>query len=197
MADNVGYTPGVGEIIATDDIAGVQYQKVKLTLGEDGVDDGPVGINNPLPVNGEFLTQPQFESSVVNIGLTGFLTDAQLRATALPVEIQNTPIDVQLQGSSAVDLTGESIEALEATRMGVQSLLRSIGQAMPDTAGRIRVNIEAGTLPTITTVSTVTTVTTVSTVSNQTNMGGFSGTEQIPSLMRIAADSLRRNISVT
>lgn len=33
MADNVGYTPGTGETIATDDISGVQYQRIKLTDG--------------------------------------------------------------------------------------------------------------------------------------------------------------------
>lgn len=39
MADNVGYTPGTGEIIATDDISGVQYQRIKLT---DGAADSAV-----------------------------------------------------------------------------------------------------------------------------------------------------------
>ena len=33
MADNVGYTPGAGEIIATDDVSGAQYQRIKLTDG--------------------------------------------------------------------------------------------------------------------------------------------------------------------
>lgn len=33
MADNVGYTPGSGEIIATDDISGVQYQRIKVSDG--------------------------------------------------------------------------------------------------------------------------------------------------------------------
>jgi hypothetical protein len=34
MADNVGYTPGTGETVATDDVAGVQYQRIKLTDGQ-------------------------------------------------------------------------------------------------------------------------------------------------------------------
>ena len=89
---------------------------------------------------------------------------------------------------------GELIEAIEAMRFAVQSLTRSIGQMMPDTANRMRVNIEAGTLPTVTTVGTVTTV---ATMTNQTLIGGLAATEQIPSLMRLGADSLRRNISVT
>jgi hypothetical protein len=61
----------------------------------------------------------------------------------------------------------------------------------------MRVNVEAGTLPTVTTVGTVSTVTTMATLTNQTQIGGLAATEQIPSLMRLGADSLRRNISVT
>jgi hypothetical protein len=53
------------------------------------------------------------------------------------------------------------------------------------------------TLATITTVGTVTTVTTVSSVTNQAQMGGFAAQDQVPALMHLSADSLRRNISVT
>jgi hypothetical protein len=37
MADNVGYTPGVGATVAADDIGGVLHQRVKISLGADGV----------------------------------------------------------------------------------------------------------------------------------------------------------------
>jgi hypothetical protein len=49
MADGVGYTPGVGANIATDDIGGFQYQRIKPVWGADGIatDTSPV---NPLPV---------------------------------------------------------------------------------------------------------------------------------------------------
>ena len=36
MADNILVTPGSGATIAADDIGGVLYQRVKLTLGADG-----------------------------------------------------------------------------------------------------------------------------------------------------------------
>ena len=90
---------------------------------------------------------------------------------------------------------GEVVEALEAMRMAVQSLNRSIGQSMPDVAGRLRVVVDSitGAL----TLATITTVGTVSTVSNQTQIGGLPAFEQIPALMRLGADSLRRNVSVT
>lgn len=50
MADGVPITPGTGATIATDDIGGTQYQRVKLVLGADGVNDGDVASGNPLPV---------------------------------------------------------------------------------------------------------------------------------------------------
>jgi hypothetical protein len=37
MADNLGYTPGTGALVATDDVGGVQFQKLKLDIGGDGV----------------------------------------------------------------------------------------------------------------------------------------------------------------
>jgi hypothetical protein len=145
MADNTTLNPGTGgDVIASDDIGGVKYQRIKAGFGADGF-YADVSEANPLPVAAY----------------------------------------------------GELIEAIEAMRFAVQSLTRSIGQMMPDTANRMRVNVEAGTLPTVTTVGTVSTVTTMATLTNQTQIGGLAATEQIPSLMRLGADSLRRNISVT
>jgi hypothetical protein len=146
MADNVAITAGSGTTIASDDIGGVQHQRVKISVGADGtaVD---VSAANPMPVT---LTQ------------------------------------------------GEVVEALEAMRMAVHSLTRSIGQSMPDVAGRLRVVVDAITASlTLATITTVGTVTTVSTVTNQTQVGGLPAFEQIPALMRLGADSLRRNVSVT
>jgi hypothetical protein len=142
MADNVGYTPGAGALVAADEIGGVLHQRVKVGVGADGtaVDVSP---DNPMPVGA----------------------------------------------------VGELIEALEALRMTVQSLSRTVGLAMPDTASRLRVNVETGAVTA--SLAANQTLTTLTTLSNQTNVGGLAGTEQIPSLMRVAADSLRRNVIVT
>jgi len=40
MADNVSITAGAGTSIGSDDIGGVQYQRVKLTVGPDGTNTG-------------------------------------------------------------------------------------------------------------------------------------------------------------
>ena len=51
MADNVSITAGSGTNIASDEISGVQFQRIKLVHGADGVNDGDVSTANPLPVN--------------------------------------------------------------------------------------------------------------------------------------------------
>jgi hypothetical protein len=134
-------------------------------------------------LNGAASSGVKVERVKVGYGADGDLTDVSA-ANPLPVAAY-----------------GELIEAIEAMRMAVQSLTRSVGQMQPDTAARMRVAIDAITtgltLATITTVGTVTTVSTVSTLTNQTLMGGHPAVEQIPALMRLGADSMRRNISVS
>lgn len=138
MADNIGYTPGSGAIIAADDIGGALHQRVKMVLGADGVNDGDVSLANPMPIHG----------------------------------------------------VGELVEQLAAIRTLLQSLTRTVGMAMPDAAGRLIVNIGAAPV-------NVPTVMVNGTLTNQTQIGGLAATEQIPSLMRMGSDSLRRNIVVT
>ena len=51
MADNTTLNTGAGgDVIASDDIAGVKFQRVKLTRGSDGTNDGDVSNALPLPV---------------------------------------------------------------------------------------------------------------------------------------------------
>lgn len=171
MADNTELNPGSGgDIAATDDIAGVKYQRVKFTLGADGINDGDVHAGNPMPVAGAV--------NVDNFPAQTGLTDAQLRAAPVPISAY-----------------GELIEALEAMRMAIASLSRTIGQAMPDTAGRMRVNVETGAVTA--SLAANQTLAIVTTLTNQTQIGGLAATEHIPSLMRLGADSARRNITVS
>lgn len=112
-----------------------------------------------------------------------------------------TVTDVSGTNPLPVDVNGEMIEAIEALRMAIQSLTRSIGLSMPDTAGRLRVLAENPTAAnlnaTVTGTVNVGTTTTVSTLTNQTQIGGLNANDQIPALMNANAGSLRRNISVT
>ena len=52
MADNIAITAGTGTTVATDDIGGVHFERVKLIHGADGTNDGDVATTNPLPIAG-------------------------------------------------------------------------------------------------------------------------------------------------
>lgn len=81
MADNVAATPGAGVMIATDDVAGVQFQRVKVTLGGDGVDSGDVAAGNPLPVTMSALKAEDAPAVSGDLGLP-MLAMRQLADTA-------------------------------------------------------------------------------------------------------------------
>jgi hypothetical protein len=96
----------------------------------------------------------------------------------------------------ALETTQESsLEMLNAIRVALGIIAAQSSRIMPDASGRNRVAIESGGV----TISsgTVTTVTTVTTLSNQTSIGGIAANPQVPSLMMLTADNLRRNITVS
>jgi hypothetical protein len=97
------------------------------------------------------------------------LTDAQLRATPVPIT-GSLSMDPDL--SSAREVTQQDVRALIDTVGLLVEAIRN-QMPMPDSADRMRVNIETGSVG-IASNQTLTTVTTVSTVSNQTNVGGYS-----------------------
>ena len=68
MADNVNITEGTGIAVAADEIASVKYQRVKMTLGADSVNDGDVSSSNPLPVSGAVAHDAADSGSPVKIG---------------------------------------------------------------------------------------------------------------------------------
>jgi hypothetical protein len=118
--------------------------------------------------------------------------------------VDGEAVDTSTVNPFPVQLLGEALEALEACRVYLQALTRTIGQTLPDTAGRQRVLIDAisasltlATVTTVGTVTTVSTVTSVTTLANQTNIGGVAAVEHIPSLMRVASGCTRQLISVT
>ena len=114
------------------------------------------------------------------------------------------PTDVGTDNGLPVQGVGELMEAIEALRFSVVSLTRTIGMALPNAQGfpimEARQATAANLQMTVGSIAggqTIATVTTVSTLTNQSQMGGFAANDQIPSLMHMQADNLRRNISVT
>lgn len=66
MADHVTL-PGTGQIVATDEVGGVQYQRVKTVWGGDGLAND-VTIDNPFPVQaaGELIEAIQSMRIAIN-----------------------------------------------------------------------------------------------------------------------------------
>lgn len=54
MVDHLPVTPGSGSNVATDEIGGVHFQRVKVTFGADGA-AADVSKDNPIPVMGKTL----------------------------------------------------------------------------------------------------------------------------------------------
>ena len=75
MADNVSVTPGAGTTIATDDVGGVQYQRVKLDLGGDGAS---APVSGAIPVS-----QPGLSGGILQTVTTVGATAVPLPATPL------------------------------------------------------------------------------------------------------------------
>lgn len=107
--------------------------------------------------------------------------------------------DVSTNNPLPIAAYGELIEALEAMRMSINSLAKSIGYALPNAQGFPIMEVRQATGANLNMNATIAsgTVTTVSTMTNQAQIGGFAANDQIPSLMHLQADNLRRNISVT
>lgn len=107
MADNVAITPGAGATIATDDVAGVQYQRVKLDIGADGA-SAPVTAANPLPVA---LDAPSL-AALESIGVNNFPA-TQPVSLAAPVALDSATLtaleNITVQSSALP--TGASTEA--------------------------------------------------------------------------------------
>lgn len=72
MADNIEVTPGVGRVVAGDDIGGVLYQRIKPTFGLDGTATD-VSQTNPLPVTAGGFDYKTVAASQTNqvLGVSG------------------------------------------------------------------------------------------------------------------------------
>ena len=101
-----------------------------------------------------------------------------------------------LNAKAATELTAAAVtELLQEVCVRLSDIADSVGNLMPDTAGRIRVAAE--TLGTLSTITTVTTVGTVTTMANQTNIGGFAANQHIMALTQMAEQALRQNVVIS
>jgi hypothetical protein len=76
MADNVAITAGSGTTIATDDVGGAQYQRVKVVWGADGsVNDTSVAAPLPVVPNGTEYETVAASQTAQTLGATGATGD--------------------------------------------------------------------------------------------------------------------------
>ena len=110
-----------GDVIATDDIGGVKYQRMKMTLGDDGVDGGDVSPLNPMPVTGG-LTDDELRDSPIEVkgGLYQEIANASDNITTINYT-DATKLIVSGVTQSSVSVGAIIVETFDHT--GVTSLV--------------------------------------------------------------------------
>lgn len=94
MADNMKYTESpAGTTIASDDVGGVQFQRVKIAVGADGRFDGDVSAAQGLPVVSAALYAKQEEAAMLIM---------------LAAQNEMVRMDSSLQGSGIGQMSGMS-----------------------------------------------------------------------------------------
>lgn len=111
--------------VATDLVGGEVFQRVKIALGDAGVDEGPVSLDNPLPVNatGELMevleaTRTLLQSLTRTVGL--FMPDITGRAR---VTVENITNGLFLSSVSSVTTLQNMGIASYSTNDAVPSLM--------------------------------------------------------------------------
>lgn len=130
MPDDVTL-PGAGVVVATDDVAGRQFQRVKLDLGDDGA-SAPVTTALPVVASGY---RGSVRASKVLVGLAAVLLPAVALAGRKTLVGRNLGTTTVWLGGSAVTVaTGMPVlprESITADISDAASLY-----AIADTAGQ-------------------------------------------------------------
>lgn len=125
MTDNVGYTPGAGATIAADDIDGVLYQRVKLSVGEDGVAQD-VSDLHPLPVN--IISDESMETSRLLQYLDsprGY--DKSLQRQRVTAAIESGTVTTVSTVTTVTTVTTVSTLSNQTSIGGIQAQIQALG----------------------------------------------------------------------
>lgn len=135
MADNVAITAGVGTSIATDDISGVQYQRVKLGLGGDGIfrELQPVTVTAATQGTGDVTIA---SSSAILFGVWACSTSGA--AAEVFIRDSTTSTGKVVWGAVFDGSTGERNQSLW---FGPQGLRLTNGIRVDRTAGNSRLSL--------------------------------------------------------
>jgi len=141
MADNIQLNSGSGgDVIGSDDIGGVKFQRIKLIHGADGVNEGDVSPSEPLPVQ------------IINTGRT----ERRFYAVAAASGTTTTETAITLTSSSGTSATttGVSFVVTSGKRLKINAIhLASRGNST-GTAQITVFNLRVNAAGAVTTTST-------------------------------------------
>jgi hypothetical protein len=213
VADNVGYTPGTGALVAADEIAGVLHQRVKIGVGADGTavdvsDANPMPITAPsaIPIStpsaidvtvGNFPATQAVSGSVSvsnfpatqNVNIVGGSSGnaaASATGAAVPASADYIGINVggNLEGVSATNPMPVLDESAATTRQDIVLLLTRMLNYFNAPMGYDKsLQRQRGTV--VLESGTVTTVTTVTTCSTVTNVTSLNNLDGYNARMQI------------
>lgn len=112
MADNTELnTMAGGDTVATDDIAGVKFQRNKITIGADGVNDGDVAKTNPMPTYRSHGTIADNRKIVTTAGTAVVL--------ASTTAIKRVYVQAETDNTGIIVIGASTVVASQATRRGI------------------------------------------------------------------------------
>jgi hypothetical protein len=151
MADNVTLNAGAGgATCATDDVGGVQFQKVKLDIGADGVS---LPVAGALPVSAAALPLPAGAATEATLSaLNGKVTAVDTGAVV--VALSNLPVGAATEASLAamnakIPAQGQGLMAasVPVAIASNQSAVAVSAAALPLPAGASTAALQGGGLP--------------------------------------------------
>lgn len=116
MADNTELDLGSGgDVIASDDISGVKYQRVKLIHGADGVNAGDVADGNPLPIDdaGGTLTIDSTQLPAALAAGGGLKVEGVAGGVAVPVSAASLPLPSGAATEAKQDTANTSLTSID------------------------------------------------------------------------------------
>jgi hypothetical protein len=136
MADNVGYTPGSGAVIAADDIGGVLHQRVKIGIGADNtaVDVSDV---NPMPVSDAAAEETRQSMALLLVRMLNALNAPQ----GYDKSLQRGRVTALLESGTVTTVSTVASVSNMASIGGVQGQIGVYGQNLSAWADCVRARI--------------------------------------------------------
>lgn len=164
MSDNVSVNPGTTTPIATDDVAGVQFQKIKVNLGADGVDgslwDGKVAVTAGTVASGSIVVTVGTITTMPNIpgGTITSVAEVANLAKGTVTRLEGGTVNLvtavsNLTNGSIVVTTGTlaSIPNIPGGTLGLVTAVTEVGNLAKGTITRL----EGGTVTRVSTIGTL------------------------------------------